>query len=191
MEKKLITNEVALVGKVVTKYTTGGATVLYINTGQKNGKYNYPRVVAFGKTKGFADRIEVGDVITVSGNLQANSKESQAQYPRTIAVSHIAKIEGEYNPRNRFSLYGRINNIRKINDELAVGTITVWTKVRNRIKVQFKASPEEIEKFCNLRSSSYIRFDGFVETDEFVDTDYKDSLIVTRYRFVKPPERNN
>lgn len=186
MERKIITNEVNFVGTVVTKYTTGGATVLYINTGQNSDKFNYPRAVAFGNAKTYADRIEVGDIVTISGNLQSNSRDSGSQYPRTISVSHIGKIEGEFTPKNRFTLYGRINNIRKVNPELAVGTVTVWTRVKNRIKVVYRGTPDDVDRFCSLRAQSFIRFGGYIETDEEVDTDYSDRVIVTNYRFVPP-----
>ncbi len=190
MERKIITNEVNLVGTVVTKYTTGGATVLYINTGQTAGKFNYPRAVAFGRAKTFADRLEVGDAVTISGNLQSNLNKNESQYPRTIAVSHIGKIEGEYTNRNRFTLYGRISGIRKINDNTAVGSVTVWTRIKNNIKVIYKGSSADVDRFCSLKSQSFLRFGGYIETDEEADIDYKDRVVVTNYRFV-PPVSNN
>lgn len=168
---KFIKNAVKIVGEIIGIYPTNNTTIVRINTGSKDTKFNNKvTVVCFKPTKDIADKLAIGDKVLVKGNLQSsNLDRSNKHYvPYAISASHINKISEEvedYKTQNFFVAYGSLSHAKKINKNFAAATLLIYTTKANFIRVYFEGKEEDVDEFVAHESKEYLKVVGYFKTD--------------------------
>ncbi|MBQ0083973.1 MAG: hypothetical protein KBS52_04335 [Clostridiales bacterium] len=132
-------NQVFLAGTVVYKYAppNGKCTILTIKSFDGE-KANFPHIVCYQKNKATADKISVGDYVSIRGNVQSSILKDGTARTSVICNEIYHKPEnkkmfGEIIYLNRMNIFGDVVNIKQITPNLT--EFTVKTHVDGRTSI--------------------------------------------------------